>query len=147
MRREGVDAGGGVVTPVTRIRLLHAAAALATIALGLALRGLRRALPPTLGDVLGDALWAAMMFWWMGALAPRASWRTRALAALAVAWLVEIAQLWRAPWLVALRGSRLGHLVLGADFDARDLLAYAAGVACAAALAATLTMRRHDVVR
>ncbi|MGZ8492750.1 MAG: DUF2809 domain-containing protein [Gemmatirosa sp.] len=40
--------------------------------------------------------------------------------------------------MVALRGTRLGHLVLGTDFDARDLLAYAAGVACAAALAATL---------
>ena len=134
------------LTPVTRARLAYVAAALATIALGLALRAVRHALPAALGDVLGDALWAAMMFWWVGALAPRASLRARAVAALAIAFAVEAAQLWRAPWLVALRGTRAGHLVLGADFDARDLVAYAAGVACAAALAATLAARRPDVV-
>ncbi|MGZ8376976.1 MAG: ribosomal maturation YjgA family protein [Gemmatirosa sp.] len=123
---------------MTRRRLLHVAAAMATIALGLALRANRDALPPAFVDMAGDALWAAMMFWWIGALAPRASIGARALWALGVAYVVEVAQLWRAPWLVALRGTRLGHLVLGTDFDARDLLAYAAGVACAAALAVTL---------
>ncbi len=123
--------------PIRR-RLPYVAAALATIALGLALRARRAALPAALADVLGDALWAAMVFWWIGALAPRASIRVRAACALAVAWTVEAAQLWRAPWLVALRGTRLGHLVLGTDFDPRDLLAYAVGIACAAALAMAL---------
>jgi hypothetical protein len=32
------------------------------------------------------------------------------------------------PWLDAVRATRLGHLVLGSDFDGRDLLAYAIGV-------------------
>ncbi len=122
-------------------RLRYAAAALATIALGLALRAGRHALPASLADVLGDALWAAMMFWWIGALAPRASIGVRALGALGVAYAVEASQLWRAPWLIALRATRLGHLVLGSDFDARDLLAYAAGVGAAAALAAALASR------
>ena len=130
---------------MTRARLGNAAAASATIALGLALRANRHALPAALADVLGDALWAAMMCWWIGALAPRASLRARAGAALAVAWAVELSQLWRAPWLVALRATRLGHLVLGADFDPRDLAAYAVGVAgavaCAAAFAAALARR------
>lgn len=126
----------------TRARVASAAAALATIVLGLALRAGRHALPAAASDVAGDALWAAMMFWWTGALAPRASLRARAVAALAIAGAVELSQRWRAPWLVALRATRLGHLVLGADFDARDLLAYAVGVACAAALAAAVAAAR-----
>lgn len=127
---------------MARRRLAHAAAALATIALGLTLRARGDALPAAAVDVLGDALWAAMVFWWIGALAPRAPTPARAAIALAIAVAVEVSQLWRAPWLVALRGTRLGHLVLGADFDARDLAAYAAGVACAAALAAALGRTR-----
>lgn len=116
-------------------RVAFAGAALAAIALGLALRARRGALPPPAADALGDALWAAMVFWWAGALAPRAPLGARAAAALTFAFAAEAAQLWRAPWLVALRATRLGHLVLGADFDPPDLAAYAAGVGAAAAAA------------
>ena len=41
---------------------------------------------------------------------------------------VELSQLIRTPALNALRRTTLGHLVLGTDFDARDLVAYAGGV-------------------
>ena len=114
-----------------RRRVGYAALALLTIAAGLALVRTRAALPAALADKLGDALWAAMMFWWVSAAMPDARPRTRALAAVGVAWAVEASQLLRVPWLDALRATRLGHLVLGADFDAGDLVAYAAGVAVA----------------
>ena len=112
----------------------YAALALLTIAVGLASRAVRPWLPAAAGDVLGDALWAAMMFWWVGVGRPRASTRARAAAALATAALVEAAQLYRVPWLDAVRRTTLGHLVLGSAFDWRDLGAYALGVAAAAAL-------------
>lgn len=80
--------------------------------------------------------WAAMMFWWVSALAPHARLAVRAAGALGIACAVELFQLWRAPWLLAVRATRLGHLVLGSDFDPRDFLAYALGVALAAGLAA-----------
>ena len=42
--------------------------------------------------------------------------------------MVEFSQLLQTPALNAFRGTTLGHLVLGSDFDARDLAAYAGGV-------------------
>ena len=117
-------------------RLRHLAAALGIVALGLAVRAWRGTLPPAVADVAGDALWAAMLFCGVDVLAPRASIARRAAAALGAAWTIEAGQLLRWPWLVALRATPLGHLVLGADFDARDLGAYALGVAGAACVAA-----------
>jgi hypothetical protein len=73
-----------------------------------------------------------MVYWLTGAVAPRAPRTVRAAVALGVAWAVEFGQLLRAPWLVALRATTLGHLALGTDFDARDLGEYAVGVGAAA---------------
>ena len=82
-------------------------------------------------DVLGDALWAAMIFWLVSLAAPDSRLAVRAAAALAVCFAVELGQRIDHPMLRAVRGSTLGHLVLGSDFDARDLAAYAGGVAAA----------------
>ena len=72
-----------------------------------------------------------MLSWWVGAIVPRAGLVARSLASFGVCVLVEVSQLWHASILDAARETRLGHLVLGSGFDARDLLAYALGVAVA----------------
>lgn len=46
------------------------ALALGTIAVGLMVHGRGEALGPVARDVVGDALWAAMIFWWVSAAAP-----------------------------------------------------------------------------
>jgi hypothetical protein len=84
--------------------------------------------------VLGDALWAAMVFWLLSVVLPDARLGVRAGAALAFAFLIELSQLIHTPAIDALRAPTLGHLILGSDFDARDLFAYAAGVVLAASL-------------
>jgi hypothetical protein len=98
------------------------------------------ALGPATRDILGDALWAVMMTFWIGALAPAARRAVRAAAACAICVIVETSQLLHAPWLDALRATRAGHLVLGSGFDPRDLLAYVLGVALASALTAMLPL-------
>ena len=113
---------------LVRARAGYVGAALATIALGLAVHLRGDALPPALRDVAGDALWAAMVYWWLGALWPRASTAARATGALAFAFGIEFSQCYHAPRIDAVRATTLGHLVLGSDFDARDLLAYIGGV-------------------
>ena len=82
-----------------------------------------------------------MIAWWLGALAPAARpWR-RGGVALAICTVVELSQRVRAPWLDALRDTTLGHLVLGSDWDARDLGAYAAGVLAAVLLELAVARR------
>ena len=115
-------------------RLRYLALAALTVVLGLVvhLGGPRPA--PAWRDVLGDALWAAMILWGAGAAVPWVRPAVRAAAALGVCFAVEVSQLYHAPALDALRGTTLGQLALGSGFDARDLAAYAAGVLAAALL-------------
>ena len=109
-------------------RASYIALALGTIALGLGVHWRGGVLGSTLRDVLGDALWATMVVWWIGAVAPGASLRTRAAAALALCVGVEMSQLYHTPVLDALRSTTAGDLILGSGFDPRDLVAYTIGV-------------------
>lgn len=101
---------------------------LLTVGAGLLLHLLGAALGATAQDIAGDALWAAMMVWWVALLLPLRDWRVRGAIAYGICVAVETSQLVHTPWLDALRATTLGHLVLGSDFDSRDLAAYAIGV-------------------
>jgi hypothetical protein len=114
--------------------------ALGTIGVGLIVHWLATPLPFTVRDVLGDALWAMMVAWWVGALAPDMQPGVRSGLALAFCWSVEFSQLYHAPVLNAVRRTTAGQLVLGSGFDVRDLGAYAMGVL--AALLIEQAMRR-----
>ena len=115
-----------------RPRLTLAACALATIATGLASRRYPSAQPAFVATYAGDALWAASVFWLFAFVRPRAGTARLAAAALLASVLVELSQLYHAPWLDTLRATRAGALVLGQGFLWTDLLCYAAGVALAA---------------
>jgi hypothetical protein len=124
-----------------RTRTSYIAAALVTITAGLLVHLRGEALAPAARDVIGDALWAAMIAWWVGALVPSARLLRRSAAAYAICVVVEVSQLYHTPWLDALRATTMGHLVLGSGFDPRDLLAYALGVAGAVFLEAAVLAR------
>jgi hypothetical protein len=113
-----------------------------TIAVGLTVHLRGAALGPVARVVLGDALWAMMIAWWVGVLAPRARLAVRSVASYAVCAGVEVSQLYHAPALDAARATMVGHLVLGSGFDPRDLAAYGAGVALAALIESTAGARR-----
>ena len=129
--------------PGLRARLPHAALAVGTIVLGLVVHegGAALALGPAARDVLGDALWAVMIVWWLGALAPAMRLATRGGLALAICAAVELSQLLHTPPLDAARRTHVGRLVLGSGFDARDLAAYTAGVLAAVLLARAVARR------
>src|SRR5689334_1700421 len=117
-----------------RTRAPYLALAAATIAIGLVVHWHGESLGVAARDVLGDALWAAMMTWWVAALAPAARISIRGAATLAICFAVEASQLYHTPALDALRATTPGHLVLGSGFDPRDLAAYTVGVLAAVLL-------------
>ena len=110
--------------------------------MGLAVHWRGEILGEALRDVLGDALWAAMIAWWIAALVPGASLRTRGIAALTICFAVEVSQGVHVPALDALRRTPAGHLVLGSGFDPRDFLSYAFGVLAATLLSWKLEGRK-----
>lgn len=115
-------------SPIRRSRLWLGAGCLLVIALGLASRRYPWLFPEFFGKYPGDALWALMVFLGCAWCWPRASTSRIASLAFAVSCLVEFSQLYRAPWLNALRATTPGHLVLGSTFAWPDIAAYAVGV-------------------
>ena len=106
----------------------------AAVVLGLASRRYAAHLPSFVALYAGDAVWALMLFVGIGLIAP--AWSTARVAgvALAACLLVEASQLYHAPWIDAVRRTRLGGLVLGYGFLWSDLPCYTVGVAAGAIL-------------
>ena len=117
-----------------RHRIRSAALALTAMVVGLVVHWAGLGLNPVVRDMLGDALWAMMIFYGLGVLLSRARWGMRTALALAICFGVEASQLYHRPWLDAVRATLPGHLVLGSGFEARDFLSYLLGVAAAAGL-------------
>jgi hypothetical protein len=85
-------------------------------------------LPAFLAEYAGDTLWALMLFLMVSTLFAGRPIRTRAAIALVVAFLVEISQIYHAPWIDSIRQTTLGGLVLGFGFLWTDLVCYSVGI-------------------
>jgi hypothetical protein len=126
---------------MNRSRPLFLALAAGTIVLGLATRRFRGVLPDAIGAYAGDVLWAAMVYLLIAAAWISASPRRVAAGAAIVALAIELSQLYHAPWIDAVRQTRIGGLVLGFGFLWSDPACYAAGIALAFALDVRLAAR------
>lgn len=113
-----------------RHRAVLAGCLAATVGLGLASR--RWPLPGLFAEYTGDALYTVAVFFALLLVRPAARTPVTALLAFLGSSLVEWAQRLDWQWLVELRATRLGALVLGQGFQWVDLLAYAAGAGIAA---------------
>lgn len=107
-----------------RIRLIYALLTLIVIALGLLSR--KTNLVPL---IVGDALYAVMMFLIICFLFIRFSFRNIALISLSICYLIEFGQLYTAPWMEQIRNTTPGALVLGRGFLWSDMAAYTVGTA------------------
>lgn len=77
---------------------------------------------------LGDSLWAMTLYLALGLCWPKLSERRLAVLALLLAFAVEFSQLLQWQWLVTLRQTTMGHLLLGRGFLFSDLVAYTVGI-------------------
>jgi hypothetical protein len=120
-------------SPQVRCRWIYIGAAILVIALGLSSRKYPGIFPSVLEKYPGDALWALMVFLGYCTCLPNArTWKVAVLALL-TSFAVEFSQIYQAPWINAIRGTTLGHLVLGSAFNWLDLVAYTVGVALGSA--------------
>jgi len=81
------------------------------------------------GKYPGDALWALMVFCGLGFVNPGLSALRLADYTLLISYVDEFSQIYRAPWIDAVRSTYVGHLILGSTFSWYDMLAYTVGVA------------------
>ncbi|MEM6343314.1 MAG: DUF2809 domain-containing protein [Bacteroidota bacterium] len=87
--------------------------------------------PDLYATYAGDTWWAMLVYWGFCNL-----WRSAhpikiGIGALSFAYLVEFSQLYQADWIVAIRNTTLGSLVLGHGFLWSDLVCYAVGIGLA----------------
>lgn len=112
---------------VTQLRGRCAALLVVSVGMGLGTRRFGDAMPEVLARYGGDVLWTVALFWMLALLWPKAGpWRL-GLAAFGVSALVELSQLYRAPWIDSVRDTGIGALLLGQGFIWSDLACYAVG--------------------
>ncbi|WP_447637404.1 ribosomal maturation YjgA family protein [Flavobacterium microcysteis] len=94
-----------------------------TIVLGLLSRAIK-----TIPLFIGDMLYAIMIYFMIHFLFPKAKTRTIALVSLLVCYAIETLQLYQADWIVNIRSTTIGHLILGQGFLWSDIIAYTFGI-------------------
>ncbi len=77
---------------------------------------------------VGDLFYGLLIFFIIGFLYPDRSKSGVGLAAFILCCLIELSQLYQADWIVLLRETKMGALILGHSFLWSDLIAYAGGV-------------------
>ena len=107
---------------------MYIIAALIVVTLGLVSRKMVNHLPEIVNMYLGDALWALMIYLYVAIIFKTLSIKRVAISSLLFCYLIELSQLYHAPWIDQIRNTRLGGLVLGFGFLWSDILAYTMGV-------------------
>ena len=119
----------GTAFLMNRPRYLYALAILLVIAAGLSSRSTAFShLSPFLATYAGDALWALTVFLVLGFFFPKATILRLATATVAISFAVEFSQLYQAPWIIQLRQTLPGKLLLGSGFLLSDLFCYLIGI-------------------
>ena len=118
-----------------KTRLIYIGAIAVLIVLGLVSRKVS-----FVPECFGDALWAVVMYCcWRIVLVNRPPY-IAAVCALITSFAVEFSPLIKWEWLVRVRSTTIGHLLLGQGFLWSDLIAYTVGIA--AALLCTMAARK-----
>lgn len=87
---------------------------------------------------VGDVLWGALFFGLAAFARPSAATLRLWVAATVTTEVIELSQLYQAPWAQAVRATRVGGLLLGHEFLWSDVVCVAVGTTAAALLDARL---------
>jgi len=111
-----------------RRRITYSFLIIIVVVLGLGSRYYSKLFPGWVEMYVGDTLWALNVFLLLGFIFKRKSSLWIALIALSFSFLIEISQLYHAPWIDTFRTFKLGGVILGFGFLWSDLLCYLVGI-------------------
>lgn len=111
-----------------RKRAFYFALILVNIPAGLATRWYGSYMPHLIAEYGGDVLYASLIFFGLRMIIVQTKLWQIALWAYTFCVLIELQQLYRTPWIVQLRKSAVGKLILGEGFLWSDLVCYGVGV-------------------
>ena len=118
---------------VIKLRIFYLSGIAVLIALGLLSRRVK-----FVPAACGDALWAMMVYCCFRIVLIRKPMIISAVAALITSFAIEFSQMLTPDWLVKIRSTFLGHMLLGQGFLWSDLLAYTIGIAVVYGLTALI---------
>ena len=107
-----------------KLRICYLSGTVVLIALGLLSRRVK-----FVPAACGDALWAMMVYCCFRIVLIRKPMIISAVAALITSFAIEFSQMLTPDWVVKIRSTFLGHMLLGQGFLWSDLLAYTIGIA------------------
>lgn len=111
-----------------RNRIVYIILIFIVIALGISSRKFSELLPIFLSKYLGDTLWALMVFLIIGFIFNKKSTLFVGISAAFFTYMIEISQLYHAPWIDVIRNTTLGGLILGFGFLYSDIICYTVGI-------------------
>jgi len=95
--------------------------------------------------IVGDILYAVMMFFVVKFMLVRLSYWKTGLISLLICYLIELSQLYNALWINEIRNTTLGALILGHGFLWSDMAAYTTGtIICILFLSIANRLFRND---
>lgn len=112
-------------------RLMYFLATIITIVLGLLSRKFMFVFPDAIAPFIGDMLWASMVYFGIGFIFPKLQANKLFVVAIIFSYLIEFSQLYQAQWILNVRATTIGGLMLGHGFLFKDLIAYLIGIALA----------------
>ncbi len=121
-----------------RPRVFYAVACFVVFALGMLSRSDWMGPEGVLREYSGDTLWAALVYLLLATALVSLSKRKVAMGALLFSFAIEMSQLYHAPWIDAIRSTRIGALILGHGFLWSDLVCYSAGIGIALCIDAAI---------
>jgi hypothetical protein len=85
-------------------------------------------LPHFIATYAGDTLWAMMIYWGCRTLFISKKLYISVYISMTFSVLIEVSELYHAPWIDAIRATTIGGLILGYDFYWPDLVCYSVGI-------------------
>jgi hypothetical protein len=113
----------------TRIKYL--VAIIISIVLGLSSRNFSDLMPILISKHAGDMLWASMVYFGFRFFFIKRSLTWAVGFSLLFSFAIEFSQLYKAEWIIELRNTVIGSLILGSGFLMVDLIRYVLGITIA----------------